>query len=237
MSGTGSPAGHRTAPPRAWTDLAARLAQGTTIAAVSYHSTPAHRRAEFAAQVARLAQRFDPLTEAGLDAILAGRTPPRPVVMPILYEGFRDNLDVILPLLEEAGLVAWLVIPPGFLDLDPEDQRLYAAAHDLDHPGCDDPGERIALTWEEARGIAARGHVFGCHSRGHVELRPDTPDAMLEWEIAGGQALMTRRLGRPARLFCWLRGSAAGLNPRADAMLAREGFRYLLSNLRVQRIA
>ena len=48
---------------------------------------------------------------------------------------------------------------------------------------------------------------------------------------------MRRRLGRPARLFCWLRGAGAGLDPRADAILRREGFRHLLSNTRIQRLA
>ena len=164
------------APPlRPWTDLAARLAGGPVIATLNLHSTPRHREREFAAQIARLGERFDPLTEDGLDAITGGWTPPRPVVMPILFEGFRDNLEVVLPMIEAAGLVAWLVIPPGFLDLDAQDQRLYAAAHHLDHPGEEPRGERIALTWEEARAIAARGHVFGCHSRSHFEPRPTRP--------------------------------------------------------------
>lgn len=219
-----------------WAPYAERLAQGPVIAAVSYHSTPARRRAQFAAEVARLAARFDPLDEAGLDAILDGRRPPRPVVMPILYEGFRDNHDVMLPLLEAHGLTAWLMIPPGFLDLDAQDQRPYAAAHHLDYPGDEYPSERITMDWAEVRAAVARGHVVGCHSRGHSALAPDTPDETLEWEIAGGQALMRRRLGRPSRLFCWLRGAAAGHNPRADAVLRREGFDWLLSNLAIQRL-
>lgn len=225
-------------PARAWAGLAARLGRGPVIAAVNFHSTPSHRGPEFAAQARRLAARFDPLTEAGLEAITAGHRPsPRPVVMPVLYEGFRDNLDVLLPLLEEVGLTAWLMIPPGFLEVEPEDQRVFAAAHDLILPTDEYPGERIALTWDELRGIAARGHVVCCHTRSHAPLSPDTPDAVLEWEIASAQALLRRRLGRPSRVFCWGRGAAAGVNPRADAMLRREGFRFLVSHLRVQRLA
>ena len=224
-------------PPGALERVSARLASGAAIATLNYHSTPAHRREAFAAQLRRLAGRFDPLTEPALDAVAEGWRPPRPLLMPVLFEGFRDNLDVILPLLEEAGLTAWLVIPPGFLDVDPEDQRAYAAANRLIFPGGGEPGDRIAMTWDELGAVAERGHVVGCHSRDHAPLSSETPGAVLEWQIAAGRALMERRLGLSPRLFCWRRGAGVGLNPRADAVLRREGFRHLLTTLSLQRLA
>ena len=177
------------------------------------------------------------MTEDALDALAEGWRPPRPLLMPILFEGFRDHLDVILPLLEEAGFRAWLVIPPGFLEVEPCEQRAYAAANRILYLEDDYPGERIAMTWDELGALVARGHVLGCHSRDHAALLPDMGDGMLEWQIASGRSLMERRLGRSPALFCWRRGAGLGLEPRADAILRREGFRWLLSNLSLRRLA
>ena len=216
--------------------LGGHLAAGRRLTLVNWHSTPLRRRDAYAAQVSRLAARFEPMTPDALERMAGGWRPPRPLLMPILFEGFRDNLDVILPLLEEAGFTAWLMIPPGFLDVEPVDQRLYAATNTLIYPEDSHPGERIAMTWDELGAASARGHVVCCHSRDHAVPVPGLPDAALEWEIASARALMERRLGLSPTLFCWRRGAGLGVEPRADAILSREGFRWLLSNFSLQRI-
>ena len=217
--------------------LVACLSAGRRLALVNWHTTPLGRRDAYAAQVASLARRFGPMTPDALERMAGGWTPPRPLLMPVLFEGFRDNLDVILPLLEEHGFTAWLVIPPGFLDVEPVDQRLYAATNTLIYPEDSYPGERIAMTWDELGAVEERGHVVCCHSRDHAVPVPGLPDAALEWEIASAQALFERRLGIRPETFCWRRGAGLGVEPRADAILRREGVRWLLSSFSLQRIA
>ena len=81
-------------------------------------------------------------------------------MMPVLFEGFRDNFDVMLPILEEHGFTGWLFVPPAFLDIPAHEQRAYAAAHVLHLPKRDEyASERITLDWDEARATRARGHV------------------------------------------------------------------------------
>ena len=217
--------------------LAAHLGAGRRLALVNWHSTPRRLRDGYAAQVADLARRFGPMTPDALERMAEGWRPPRPLLMPILFEGFRDNCDVILPILEEAGFTAWLMIPPGFLDVEPVDQRLFAATNTLLYPQDDYPGERIAMTWDELGRAAERGHVVCCHSRDHAVPAPGLPEPALEWEIASARALMQRRLGVAPTIFCWRRGAGLDVEPRADAILRREGFRWLLSNFSLQRIA
>jgi hypothetical protein len=216
--------------------LAALFGAGRHVACVNWHTTPLRRRDAYAAQVAGLAARFEPMTPDALERIGEGWRPPRPLLMPILYEGFRDNLDVILPLLEEAGFTAWLAIPPGFLDVEPVDQRLFAATNTLIYPEDSYPGERIVMTWDELGAATERGHTIVCHSRDHAVPVPGLPEPALEWEIASAQALFERRIGLRPDIFCWRRGAGLGVEPRADAILKREGFRWLLSNFSLQRI-
>ncbi len=219
-------------------ELATGMARSRAIRLVNFHATPRYREAEYRDQIAALAHDFEPITPANFAAAIDGNWPhERPGVMPALFEGYRDNLDVLLPILEEFGFTAWFFVPSGFLGVPGDQQRSYAAAHTLHLPVIDEyPGDRIALTWDEARAIVRRGHAFACHTRTHNDVTPDTPRAVLEDEILASKAEMERELGTNVDIFCWLEGAALGINPEADTMLREAGYRYLLSNFKIQKL-
>ncbi|SLN74330.1 polysaccharide deacetylase family protein [Roseisalinus antarcticus] len=217
-------------------DLSDGLAWGNAIRLVNYHSTPGFRAAEYEAQLAALAETHDGLDMAGMERLMQGEVPRRPVVVPVLFEGFRDNYDVILPMIERHGFTAWFFVPPAFLGIPVDMQRAFADRQTLTYPHDEYPGERIAMTWEELRDAHARGHVVACHSRTHTELTPETPEAILRDEIVLAKQEFDAALGAPVEIFCFLRGAEYGLNPRADAMLSEAGYRYIWSNFRVQKL-
>lgn len=218
--------------------LIAGLKDSRAVRVVNFHATPRYREHEFRLQVAEFARRFEPITrESFASAVNGNWAGNRPGMLPVLFEGFRDNFDVMLPILEEHGFIGWFFIPPRFLGVPAPDQRAYAAAHVLHLPKRDEyPGERIAINWDEARSIVARGHVIACHSRTHFELKPDTPLGVLRDEIAVAKTEMERELGVEIDCFCWLRGAALGVNPDADRLLRKVGFRYLFSNFQIQAL-
>ena len=219
-------------------EMVAGMASARAIRLVNFHATPRYREAEYRRQIEDLARVFAPITPANFADAVGGRwSNPRPGIMPALFEGYRDNLDVLLPILEEFGFTGWFFVPPGFLNVPPDEQRDYAGKHRLHLPERDEyPGQRIVLSWDEAREIARRGHVFACHTRTHHEVKPETPRAVLEDEIVMAKAEMEAELGQAVEIFCWLEGAAIGVNPEADAMLREHGFRYLFSNFKIQRI-
>lgn len=219
-------------------ELVNGFARSPIIRVVNFHATPRYRDAEYRRQFEAFALRFEPITKANFDSAVDGAwTHARPGLMPVLFEGFRDNLDVLLPILEEHGFTGWFFVPSAFLGVAADQQSAFAAAHSL-HPAARDeyPGQRIALTWDEARDISRRGHVFACHSRTHNELRADTPLSVLEDEIVAAKAEMEAELGSDVDIFCWLRGASAGVNPEADRLLRQAGFRYVFSNLKIQKL-
>jgi hypothetical protein len=223
---------------RAIREIVAGYAAGKAMRVVNFHATPRYRADEFRRQMERYAAQFSPITPANFDRAFDGHpVGDRPGLIPVMFEGYRDNLDVMLPILEEFGFAGWLIFPPYFLDVPDEGQRDYAASHVLHLAARDEyQGERIALSWDEARDIAARGHGFACHSGNHVELRPDSDATFLQREIAAAKARMERELGQSVDIFCWLRGAETGINPLADRMLVDAGFRYLFSNFKIQRL-
>jgi len=217
--------------------LARSFAAGAPIQAVNFHNTPAYRAAEYDRQLGALAERFGPVTEDDLAAFLAtGRwTRPRPGVVIALYNGYRNNFDVMRPLLEKHGLVGWFVVASGYVDCPVGEQLAFGAAHTLATVDGEYPDGRYALSWDEVRALDRAGHVVASHTRTHTRVSGDDARA-LEAEIVGSQEDFRRELGHPVRAFAWLMGGAYGENPLADALVDRAGYEFLFSNFRVQRL-
>src|SRR4028119_1630010 len=142
------PGAHSRAPRR---PLAGRAA-GRVLRVVNFHATPRYRAEEYRRQIAAYARLFEPITFQKFDSAFDGTWPHvRPGLMPVLFEGFRDNVDVMLPILEEHGFKGWFFVPSAFPAVTPDVQRSYAKAHRLHLPSREEyPGERVAMTWEEA---------------------------------------------------------------------------------------
>ncbi len=217
-----------------------RLRRATTSGAVlrviNYHNTPASRADEYERHLASLAERFTSCTEQDvLDLFETGVwRKSSPGLVPVLFEGYRNNYEVGLPLIEKYGFAAWFFIPSAFLTVPVAEQRSFAEGH---HIGLvDEDGELIAMTWEQVRDAEARGHVIASHTRHHAPLTHETPDHELEDEIVGSQREFIEHLGHPVRTFAWLYGSEYGSDPRADAYVHMAGYELLFSNFMLQRV-
>lgn len=228
--------------PKSWHDtfasVLAGLRQGRYVRAVNFHNTLVDEE-RLEPHLARLAEHFSPVLEADLDDFSAtGHWPkPRPGAMAVFFEGFRDHYRVVLPLLEKYGFTAWFYVIPGFIDTPVAGQYAFARAHTLRMPQHEhDPGVRLALTWDELREIRDRGHVIACHTMTHTELTSETPEPVVRREIIDSKARLEEMLCVPIQTFAWLRGSEYGLNPRADRLLLDAGYKFLVSNFKMQRL-
>ena len=203
---------------------------------VNYHLTPAARAGTLDRELAALAGRFAPVREDDLAEYLTTRRWPmrRPGVLPVFYNGYRNNFDVARPLLERHGLVGWFMAVTGFSGCEVSGQARFAAEHHLATLPGEYPDGRLALSWDELRVLDTR-HVVASHTRSHT--RASASDAgLLEDEIVGAQRDFIDNLGHPVRSCAWLLGGRCGDNPRADAALARAGHEFLFSNFAVQRL-
>ena len=219
------------------TPLARAFARGSQVAVVNYHLTPARRAAAFDAHLARLAARFAPMGEDDLARHFdAGRWEGRPPgLVPALFNGCRNNYDVMAPLLERHGLVGWFFVVTGWASCPPEAQAAFAAPRRLKIVEDEHPDGRHAMSWDEIRDLDRRGHVIASHTRNHVPLTPSDA-AVLDDEVAGAQEDLARELGHPVRSVAGLSGTAWGEDRAADAALGRAGHEFLFSALRVQRL-
>ena len=207
--------------------------------ALNFHNTGARRRGELERVLREAGERFAPLDERGLDALLDGPPAPdgRPPLLPVFYEGFRTAYDVALPLVERAGLVAWFAIPTAFVDAPAAAQR--RCAHELELILSRDPAPadgRYAMTWDELRDVVARGHVLVSHTATHRALGQLRTPAVRRRELDGSRERLREMTGCDAGTVVFQWGAGFGRRPAADRAILGAGYRRVLSNLAIQRL-
>ena len=223
--------------PAAFDAHAAALAGGNHLRVVNHHATPAASAPALRRELAGFAERYDAVGVADLDAFYAtGRWPlRRPGLLPVFYEGYREGVEVVAPLLEEVGLTGWFFVCTGWVDTPPADQEAYSYAHHLGATPADAGRDRLAMTWDEIAALAQR-HVVTPHTASHAPALAVRSPADVEREVAGPKRRMDEVTGQSAPAFAWLHGTPTGYAPVADAALVDAGYRYLFSNTMVQRL-
>jgi polysaccharide deacetylase len=214
--------------------------EGPYVRAINFHNTGARRLGEIAAQLEAAAGRYAPLDLAGLHARLGDAAlhaaAPAPV-LPVFYEGYRTHYDHALGLLERTGLVGWFVVPTGFIDTPPAHQAAFARAHWLGPPADEHGDGRHAMTWDELREVAARGHVVTCHTATHCAAADVLTEEDARRELHESRARLEEELGREVRTLTWLLGTAFGEDPEADRRMLAAGYDTVIAATRIQRIA
>ncbi len=216
------------------------IAAGRFIRVVNYHNTPHARRAALADELALYARRFVSIGVEELDTFFAtGRwSDPRPGFLPVFYEGYRNSAEVAGPVCDELGLTAWFMVCTGFVDCPVAEQETYARSHfiGLVEEDLARPGERLAMTWDEVADLARR-HTVSPHTASHAGIADVRTPAEFEREVFEPKRKMDSVTGGSAAAFAWLHGTQFGMSADHDRALQDAGYRYLVSNTMIHRIA
>jgi hypothetical protein len=213
-------------------------AAGALVRTINFHNTPPARSDEVGRQLLAAGERFRSVGEDDLEGLLSGgawqgREPP---LIPVFYEGYRNNYDVALPLLERAGLRGWFFVPTSFIDTPVPEQYDFATAHDIGLTDDDHVGGRCAMTWDELRDVVARGHAVACHTATHCAIVDVKTLEDVQRELVGSRQRLEQELGREVRTLAWLSGAPYGENGRVDTAVREAGYLTVFSNTKVQRI-
>jgi peptidoglycan/xylan/chitin deacetylase (PgdA/CDA1 family) len=160
------------------------------------------------------------------------------------FDGFRDNFEVVAPILDRLGMIGWFFVVSGWVTTPPGRQRSFATRHSIDLPYHEEdlpPDGRLALSPDELRDLAGRGHVVASHTRTHVSASPGFI-LRLSSEAPEREAVASKRdleqiTGQPVCALAWLEGTALGANVGADDALASAGYGLLFANHAVQRVS
>ncbi len=212
------------------------LAAQPLIRTVNFHNTPRARTAEYERQLGQYSRSFSAVSENDLDEYLkTGRWhKAKPGLIVAFYNGYRNNYDVGLPLLERYGFIGWFFVATGFVDTPPTEQLAFAAGHTLATVKDEYADGRYALSWNELRELD-RKHVVASHTRNHAKLAEKDPKA-LNSEIVGPQHDFETHLRHRVRSFASLSGAPYGEQKDADTLIEAARYQFVFSNFTIQRL-
>jgi hypothetical protein len=214
------------------------LVNKSYIRVVNYHNTNPVDAERFEAEINYYKEHFVPVTLKDIDNFFETKVWPydKPGLIPAIFEGFRNHYDIILPILDKYEYTAWFYIPSFFMDVPVDEQILFSNAHELTVTNKEMyPDKRVAMNWDEIRDIAKR-HEICCHTGSHFMITKETSDEDMYREIVEAKQVLDRQIGREVEVFCWLYGEEYYYNTRAHKYLKEAGYKYVVSNLKLERI-
>ena len=130
------------------------------------------------------AEGYHPIRLSDLsDYLLNGKPlPPRPIAL-TFDDGYLDNYENALPVLEKYKFPATFFIITQFVD----DKK---------------PGY---MSWDQIEELAINGMEIGSHTLDHIDLH-GKPRSVQTTEIAGSKAMIEARIGTPVTSFCYPSG-------------------------------
>lgn len=214
------------------------LVNNAYLRVVNYHNTNLRDKARLEAEIAYFSKHFAPVSLADIERFFETRRweKEKPGLIPAVFEGFRNHYDVMAPILEKYNFTGWFYIPSFFMDVPVQEQVAYCKSHDLDltEEGIY-PDGRQAMTWAEVVEISKK-HEICCHTGNHFQIDKKTPDEDMRREIVESKRLLEEKIGRPVDVFCWLYGEEYNYNIRAHKYLEEAGYKYVVSNLKMEKI-
>ncbi len=214
------------------------LINNSYIRVVNYHNTNPADSGRFEAEIKYFSEHFVPVRMKDLDTFFATKRWPyeKPGLIPAIFEGFRNHYDVMLPILDRYQFTGWFYLPGFFMDVPVLEQLDFSEEHELNITDKDlYPDGRVAMNWDEVRRIS-ENHEICCHSGTHFEITKETPDEDMYREIVLSKRHLEEKIGREVEVFCWLYGEEYSYNTRAQKYLKEAGYKYVLSNLKLEKI-
>jgi peptidoglycan/xylan/chitin deacetylase (PgdA/CDA1 family) len=164
------------------------------------HETPAEEASRFRQQLSFLRDHFTVIdfdTFKNLFDGSAALPDDRPAAMLTFDDGMASNYEVAAPLLEDAGMRGVFFVVPRFSLCDERAARRFYVERVRNRP----PG-LTAMTPEQIRDLADRGHTIGNHTLTHARLS-QTPESEWESEILDSADIIESWIGRRVEAFSW----------------------------------
>jgi peptidoglycan/xylan/chitin deacetylase (PgdA/CDA1 family) len=173
--------------------------------------------AVFAEQMALLGELgYVPVSlEQVRDHYLFGAELPDGATLITFDDGYRDNLEHALPILQSYGYPAVIFVPIGFLDGDrplPHEEALRALGI-----------RNETVDWDELAALEAGGIRVESHGIGHRPVSELEP-AEAAREIALSKLRLEERLGRPVEAYAFVKGSLADYRPEHVSLVQQAGY-------------
>jgi peptidoglycan/xylan/chitin deacetylase (PgdA/CDA1 family) len=137
-------------------------------------------------------------------------------------DGYRDNLQNALPILQQHGYPAVVFVPIAFLD----DTRPLPHEEPLRLLGV----RNETVDWDDLAALEAGGIRIESHGIGHQPLS-DLDPAEATREIAISKLRLEERLGREVEAYAFVKGSLADYRPEHASLVQQAGYKLAFTSV------
>lgn len=187
------------------------------------------RSATFTRHVEALSRRFPVISLAdALEQCRTGRPKSKLQIVLTFDDGYRDNYEIVLPVLKNMGLPAVFFLTTDYVSGNAEfsDPRVMDKKTGRLHNYVDDR----FINWDEAKRISDAGMEIGSHGVTHRSLTK-MPAAQAREEIVKSKEIIERNLNKACRHFAFPFGSRSDYNHQLVGCVKAAGFETCLFNL------
>lgn len=199
-----------------------------------FHDIQPDQEAAFRAQLEKLRAHFEIVDLPEFGRRLRGeRQNTRDALLLTFDDAYVSSLRVG-EILSEYGLRGVFFVPTGFIDCQSRsEQEDYVLRHLFYGVNLPEklPAGVAPLTWEELRGLVARGHHIGCHTRSHPPLHILNTAEKQERELIESCRLIETRLGCRVEAFAVPFGNVESFSSGPFISLFGH-YRYIFTSVR-----
>lgn len=189
------------------------------------HSIEPTQRAPFKRTLDLLRRNYEFISNEDASKLLGVDRPAAGRYVALSFDdGFKDNYDIIAPMLDEAGARACFFLVTNFIGCD----DAYRARIVRERFRCSQ--DRVPMSWQMVRDLAAAGFEIGAHTTDHFDLSA-LPVAEAERQILASKQAIEDQCHRPCRLFAWPYGTLSHF-PSVLMSTAAHGFTATFSAVR-----
>jgi|WetSurMetagenome_2_1015567.scaffolds.fasta_scaffold17202_2 peptidoglycan/xylan/chitin deacetylase (PgdA/CDA1 family) len=190
------------------------------IRVIIYHSIPLERKNEFESHLGFYKKNYTIIDEAELIRFFDNNEIKLDKQGLILSfdDGYKNNYDIVKPVLEKHNITGWFFIPTGILKIDKEQHLEFAKINRLSYELNED--ERIFMNKFELMELS-ENHVIGCHTDRHVRLSDEVSknNEILESEIIKSKIYLEEILVKKVRSFAWVGGEENNYSSLANKII------------------
>lgn len=205
-----------------------------------YHNTPSFYGKLYEKQLKYIAEHYVSLNLKNLSLKLQRDTfehPDKKSILIGLFDGYRNNYEVLYPMLGRYGLTAWYLLVSDFLNTPVKEQEKMLEPYHMQYIVGEYEDGRYAMSWEEAREVS-RKHVIVNHSSTHYFITSDTDEKRVCYEIDHAHGMIEKNTGTRPIVFSALGGADFYTNPTVSKKLREKGYQYMigycLENIAIQ---